>query len=140
MKTIRARRRKPRSQPRPATSCRRNSDEDEIDVDAPEWANGDEKLELPNAEAQDSRPPRSITVLLDASGDHAKDERKLKRIYNALQKYPGVDRFVIVVQRAAKRTPLSFPEQTTQICQDLLDELKGIVGGEAVIVTEDETS
>ena len=101
----------------------------------PEWANGDEHLEMPGDDPQDDRPPGKISVSLQASGDHAKDRRKLTRIHNALLKYPGKDSFVIVIQREGNDIPLAFPEQTTHICQDLQRDLAEIVGGDAIVIT-----
>ena len=89
---------------------------------------------MPTDDPQDDRPPGKITVLLEASGDHAKDRRKLTRIHNALGSYPGKDSFVIVIQRAGKTMPLAFPEQTTHICPELQRDLEEIVGNAAIAI------
>ncbi len=104
----------------------------------PEWANGDEHLELPSDSGQDERAPRLITVVLEAGQDDAKDGRKLTRIHNTLLKYPGEDRFKIVIQRGDKSIPLTFPDQTTHICEELSGDLIEIVGGEVFLSVDDQ--
>ena len=104
----------------------------------PEWANGDEHLELPSENDYVERAPRLITVVLEAGPDDAKDGRKLTRIHNTLLQYPGKDRFEIVVQRGDKSIPLTFPDQTTHICEELSSDLIEIVGGEVFLSVDDQ--
>ena len=104
----------------------------------PEWANGDEHLELPSENDLVERVPRLITVVLEAGPDDAKDGRKLTRIHNTLLQYPGKDRFKIVVQRGDKSIPLTFPDQTTHICEELSGDLIDIVGGEVFLSVDDQ--
>ena len=120
----------------PNSESSSEGDAEEAGEALPEWANGDEHLELPADDPQDDRPPGKITVSLEATGDHAKDRRKLTRIHNALGSYPGVDRFVIVIQRAGKIIPLAFPHQTTHICTDLQQDLEEIVGKAAIAIDD----
>ena len=104
----------------------------------PEWANGDEHLELPSENDLVERVPRLITVVLEAGPDDAKDGRKLTRIHNTLLQYPGEDRFKIVIQRGDKSIPLTFPDQTTHICEELSGDLIEIVGGEVFLSVDDQ--
>ena len=99
----------------------------------PEWTNGGDHLEWPSEAQYEERPPLTITVCLRASADEEKDRRKLSRIHNAMVKYPGKDRFVIVIQRDDKSFPLNFPELTTQVCTELQNELQAIVGSPDLI-------
>lgn len=94
----------------------------------PAWANGAERLELPDESQPEQRPPLTLSVRLIASADTEKDQRKLRRIHNALVKYPGKDRFLIVIQRGDKSVSLAFPSQTTDVCANLRKELQAIVG------------
>ena len=105
--------------------------------DEPEWVNGDGKLTMPDDAAPSQRAPRGIAIILNAGDDPEKDRRKLARIHNALIKYPGIDQFQIIIRRGDLSTPLSFPGQTTDICDSLRSDLYGIVGG-AEYVIEDE--
>ena len=96
--------------------------------DEPAWVNGDGHLPLPGEEQSEEKAPRTISVKLVTSDDAEKDRRKLKHIHNTLLSYPGVDRFRIVVVRDAESTPLDFPNQTTNICEALRNDLADIVG------------
>ncbi len=102
----------------------------------PEWTNGDDHLNMPGEEQDDERPPLTISVLLHASADEDKDRRKLSRIHNAFIKYPGNDRFVIVIQRGETSFPLNFPHLTTQVCNELQQDLQAIVGSQEFITID----
>ncbi len=112
-----------------------NADEDE-----PEWVNGDGHLAMPGTQEAKERQPRTISVVLTVSDDPEKDRRKLTRIHNAIVKYPGPDHFKIVIQRGQESTPISFPEQTTDICDALCADLVEIVGSDDFITIEDGIS
>ena len=105
----------------------------------PEWTNGDDHLHMPGEEKIDERPPLTISVLLHASADEDKDRRKLSRIHNALIKYPGNDRFVIVIQRDETSFPLNFPHLTTHVCTELQQDLQAIVGSQEYITIDGDS-
>ncbi len=109
----------------------------EHDEDQPEWVNGEGDLAMPGEETADEGPPRTISVLLIASDDESKDNRRLKRIHNELLKYPGKDRFKIVILRGENDTTLSFPDKTTHICPALQADLLKIVGSDDCITIDD---
>ncbi|MCY3780832.1 MAG: DNA polymerase III subunit alpha [Chloroflexi bacterium] len=126
----------------PGTDFETSAAADEVetepeDEDEPEWVNGDGKLTMPDEAAPSQRPPRGIAVILETGDDPEKDRRKLARIHNALIKYPGIDQFKIIIRRGDISKSLTFPGQTTDICDSLRDDLKKIVGG-AEYVIEDE--
>ena len=100
--------------------------------------NGGGHLEMPGEERVQQQEPRRISVTLTASNDAEKDRRKLQRIHNRLMNYPGQDRFRIIVMRGGVSTSLDFPDQTTNICQALRDDLVEIVGSAEFIVVDDE--
>ena len=104
----------------------------------PEWTNGDDHLDMPGEAQKEERPPLMITVRLHASADEDKDRRKLSRIHNAMVKYPGNDRFVIVIQRDEKSIPIRFPDLTTNHCAELQNELNVIEGCSYSIADADE--
>ena len=110
------------------------------DEDEPEWVNGDGHLAMPGTKEAKERQPRTISVVLTVSDDPEKDRRKLTRIHNAIVKYPGPDHFKIVIQRGQESTPISFPEQTTNICAALRADLVEIVGSDEFITIEDSIS
>ena len=102
----------------------------------PEWVNGDGHLTMPDEAGTAALPPRHIAVVLKATAEPDKDERKLRRIVNTLNTYPGNDKFAIVIRRGDIDKTLKFT-QTTQICDALLADLRGIVGGEEYISVDD---
>ena len=95
---------------------------------------------MPGTQEAKERQPRTISVVLTVSDDPEKDRRKLTRIHNAIVKYPGPDHFKIVIQRGQESTPISFPEQTTDICDALCADLVEIVGSDEFITIEDGIS
>ena len=103
------------------------------DAAAPAWDNGDPVLPMPREDAPDDQPSRTISVALEASDDAAKDRRRLTRIHAALTKHPGRDRFKIVIKRGDASSTLSFPDQSTRICEELERDLIAIVGSPGLI-------
>ncbi|MCY4073684.1 MAG: DNA polymerase III subunit alpha [Chloroflexi bacterium] len=120
-------------EPQPSDEAEPVEQDDEAE---PEWTNGDDHLDMPDEAQQEERPPLTITVRLHAGADEDKDRRKLSRIHNALVKYPGNDRFVIVIQRDEKSFPLNFPGLTTQVCTELRNDLQEIVGSPELITVD----
>ncbi len=106
------------------------------DESQPEWVNGDGRLTMPDETRPIVKPARHISVVIVAGGEPEKDKRKLSRIHNTLIKYPGGDKFSIIIRRGDADIPMTFPD-TTQICDALLAELRGIVGGEQYISVKD---
>ncbi len=105
----------------------------------PDWAvDDDERLEMPVDGLIEDKPSRTIYIYLDASNDTNKDRRRLNRIHNELVKFPGNDKFKIVINRPRKPLVLKFPNHTTDICDALVDDLCEIVGSEDNIRVEDE--
>ena len=103
----------------------------------PEWVNGDGNLTMPDEAGTIALPPRHIAVVLEATDEPEKDKRKLGRIHNTLIGYPGSDKFSIVIRRGETDFSLAYPKQTTQICDALLADLRGIVGGDEYIKVAD---
>jgi DNA polymerase-3 subunit alpha len=99
------------------------------DEPPPEWAkHADIPLSLPDDVVVTEAKARTIYVTVDASDDVDKDRRRLKRIYNALVKFPGNDKFKIVLMRQTEPLLFKFPNYTTAICEELYCELEGIIG------------
>jgi DNA polymerase-3 subunit alpha len=87
-------------------------------------------------------PPRSATwhtvcIMLNRSGEQARDVRTLRRIHSLLAGHPGQDRFTIhLVGGASRPIELAFPNDTTSYSPELARELTAIVGTEGVRVVE----
>ena len=113
-----------------------------VATDEPAWANGASDLRLPEDDAsRHKRPPRLLSVTLEATADIDKDRRKLERIHRCCVGFPGNDHFRIIIAREDKRTALRFPDHTTDICDELQSALLAIVGkGEFVQVAAPSAS
>lgn len=98
------------------------------DEPQPDWANDNGRLVMPTDELHDERSPRTIYVYLDASSDANKDRRRINRVHNELIKFPGNDKFKIIVNRPKKPLVFKFPNHTTNICEALYEDLLEIVG------------
>ncbi|MBI5670043.1 MAG: DNA polymerase III subunit alpha [Chloroflexi bacterium] len=79
---------------------------------------------------------RWVMVYFQRSGDPEKDRRKLRRLHGILTKYPGQDRFSVVVEGKGQSFTMEFPNHTTAYCDDLLADLYSIVGDQNVEVFE----
>ena len=84
----------------------------------------------PSGETQ----PRMIKVVFRSTGDKLRDVRRLKGVHGRLRSYPGRDKFAFVVFEGNGHYQLEFPNDTTGICQTLLEKLAELVGEENVLV------
>ena len=80
-------------------------------------------------------PPRRLVVTLRASGDKDRDNRLVRRVHGLLTSFHGADRFEFVVHEAnGTRHQLRFPNSSTRWCDELAEQLAGLVGPEALKV------
>jgi DNA polymerase-3 subunit alpha len=77
---------------------------------------------------EDNTPPQLISILMRPSGNPERDRRRIKHIYGILISYPGSDRFSFRIFENGKGYLLDFPNDTTRVCQDLLERLKRLIG------------
>lgn len=73
-----------------------------------------------------------VTVILRTSGDKARDQLRLRRIYGSLISFPGSDKFAFHIFERGKGYLIEFPNETTQFCPALLDRLKRFVEAECI--------
>ncbi|MBC8170999.1 MAG: hypothetical protein H7X77_04990, partial [Anaerolineae bacterium] len=74
-------------------------------------------------------PRRCIVISLKRTDDSERDQRVLKRLYGTLSKYPGPDRFIILVEFNGKEYEMSFKNTSTNSRADeLWAELKQMNG------------
>lgn len=71
---------------------------------------------------------RWLMIYFQRSGDTEKDRRRLRRLHGILTKYPGKDRFSIVLEDQKQSFKMEFPNDTTAYCEDLMNDLLTIVG------------
>jgi hypothetical protein len=58
--------------------------------------------------------------------------RHLGQVYEVLQRYEGEDRFSMYVQNGKEgRIQISFPNDTTNFCLELEQELRALIGSAA---------
>ncbi len=72
--------------------------------------------------------PRDVVIRLQRTGHDEQDARRLKRVYGLLVSYPGNDRFHIMIEGDETIRKLEFPNLTTGYCQELVEDLVGVLG------------
>jgi len=82
-------------------------------------------------ESSKSESPRLITIYLQANGDPSRDARRLKNIHNVLIAFPGKDKFSFQISERGRIYLIDFPNETTDICPEMLEGLKQHLGDEA---------
>jgi DNA polymerase-3 subunit alpha len=99
----------------------------------------DTTLDQPVAQApafDPNTPTRRLTVMLTPTGDRERDKAKLVRAHAILRAYPGNDRFDFMLYENNQHYQLDFPNQPTNICDDMLITLKLLVGEENITIHE----
>jgi DNA polymerase-3 subunit alpha len=81
-------------------------------------------------EADQTHPPKQITVILRSTGDKERDKRRIKTIYGTLISFHGRDRFSFHVFENGKGHLIDFPSETTRICPEMLERLKKLIDEE----------
>lgn len=84
-------------------------------------------------EADDTeKPPKEywVDVFLQRTGDDDRDRRTLVRVHGLLTSYPGNDRFTIIIEGEPYDMVVEFPNHTTYACEQLWQELMGVVKDE----------
>lgn len=78
--------------------------------------------------------PRMVKITLRSTGDRRRDVRRMRRVYDKLHSHPGNDRFAFWIFEGKGGYLFEFPNETTCVSEELLEELYGIVGRENVLV------
>jgi len=86
----------------------------------------------PNLDAD--HPPQMITAILHPSDDPIRDQRRIRRLHGTFISYPGRDHFTLHIFENGRGHLIEFPNDTTHLCAELLDKLKGMVGEENIRV------
>jgi DNA polymerase III subunit alpha len=82
------------------------------------------------AAAEDNRPPEVITIYLKSTGELERDRRRIKHVYGIVTSYPGRDRFSFFITENGRAHQIEFPNITTRICEDMLQRLRRLTGGD----------
>jgi len=75
-------------------------------------------------------PPRQITITLRPTGDRDRDKRRIKTLHGNLTRFHGKDRFSFQIFENGKGHLIDFPNDTTRICPELLENLRKLMGEE----------
>jgi DNA polymerase-3 subunit alpha len=73
-----------------------------------------------------------ITIVVRCTGDKARDDLKIRRIYGVLTSYPGNDRLALHVFENGRGFLLEFPNCTVGICDELKKRISQLVGTENI--------
>ncbi len=93
--------------------------------------------DLPPFGEEQLLPERWVMVYLQRSGDDEKDRRRLRKLHGILTQYPGHDRFTIVIEDRRQAFKMEFPQDTTDFCDELRQDILTIVADERNIAVFD---
>jgi DNA polymerase-3 subunit alpha len=82
----------------------------------------------PKPAPRGERQPRMVTIYLRSKGDKARDILAIRRVHGALISYPGNDRFAFYVFEGRSGYLLDFPNDTTDLNEELQVRLIEMVG------------
>lgn len=103
--------------------------------------NGSHEDVLEDVRVQRSNPTRarpSLFVNMQLTEDTDQNENRLRKIHQILCSYPGQDPFTIQLHWGNQQQELKFAKVQTQICDDLLLELRQYLGQGNVRVEENQ--
>jgi len=75
-----------------------------------------------------------ITVILKNRGDLLRDKLRLRHVYGTLISYPGNDRFAFQIIEKDQAHLLEFPNASTKISKNLINQLRDMLGRDNVQV------
>jgi DNA polymerase-3 subunit alpha len=81
-----------------------------------------------------NHPPQMITAILRPGDDPLRDQRRIARLHGTFISHPGRDHFTLYIFEDGRGHLIEFPNDTTHLCAELLDKLKGMVGEENIRV------
>jgi DNA polymerase-3 subunit alpha len=86
----------------------------------------------PSRNLDADHPPQMITAILRPSDDQLRDQRRIRRLHGTFISYPGKDHFTLHIFENGRGHLIEFPNDTTHLCAELLEKLKGMVGEENI--------
>jgi DNA polymerase-3 subunit alpha len=72
--------------------------------------------------------PQMITVILRPTGDPRRDIRRISRLHGTFISFPGKDKFAFQIFENERGYMIEFPNDTTLLCEELMDQIKNTVG------------
>jgi DNA polymerase-3 subunit alpha len=103
---------------------------------------GKERLPLPPAAKapaaaeRPDRPARIATIYLRSQGDKHRDILHIRRVHGAIISYPGGDRFVFQVFEGRSSYLLEFPNDTTDLSDELIARLEAMLGAHNIRIDD----
>jgi DNA polymerase-3 subunit alpha len=82
----------------------------------------------------DDHAPQMVTVILRPSGDAPRDLRRISRLHGTFISFPGKDRFAFQIFEQGKGHLIEFPNDTTNVCPELMTKIRDTVGEENIRV------
>jgi DNA polymerase-3 subunit alpha len=111
-----------------------------------------ETTQQPSADSKSDQPPvimaplppllrygdngelKLVTVTIKTCGEKERDLRRIRRVHSVLNSFPGRDRFCFMVYEHGYRHLLDFPNDTTSVNTELINQLSEIVGHDNIRV------
>jgi hypothetical protein len=93
-------------------------------------------IPLAQEEKDKDHPPQQITVFLRSTGDKERDRRRIKTIFGTLISFHGKDRFSFQIFEDGRGHLIDFPNDTTRVCNEVLERLMKLMGEESWRVEE----
>lgn len=89
-----------------------------------------------NGNAEGNRSPRIATIYLRSLGDKMRDILHIRRVHGAIISYPGSDRFNFYVFEGRSSYLIEFPNETTDLNDELVARLEALLGPNNVRVED----
>jgi hypothetical protein len=89
-------------------------------------------LDVPLAQEENGKEhlPQQVTVILRSTGNKQIDRQRIKTIYGTLISFHGRDHFSFHIFEGGKGYLIDFPDDTTRLCNELLESLRKLMGEE----------
>jgi hypothetical protein len=92
------------------------------------------KLSFNKVAQMEDHAPQMITVTLHPSGEAVKDQRRIQRLHGSFISHPGRDHFNLFIKENGHSFMLEFPNDTTHVCVELMNELLKVVGEKDILI------
>jgi hypothetical protein len=105
-----------------------NEIDEEVETYSPDAAI--DELDVMPLHVTAEAPPeiRHLMVVVERGANPEQDKRRLERVFGTLISFHGIDAFAITLAGNGDSIELDFPNDTTQICDELIERLSEIVG------------
>lgn len=86
--------------------------------------------------AMDPTIRRLITVHFSTSGDVERDRRRIRNVFSIFTSHHGQDRFQFNIREHSESHRIEFPNESTQICDEVMEKVKRLLGEESWTIEE----